>query len=156
MTRTLLPLLLTLLSSLAFAGDHPVLHAFPAPETGMSRIVITLPEMQDPTRFSVELIAGQVIETDGVNRMHMDTELHPHPLQGWGYTYYEMTGSGRVAGTRMAPPAGTEPVGAFVHGKPLQVRYSSQVPIVVYAPAGYEIRYRIWATTADFIRGREG
>jgi ecotin len=30
-------------------------------------------------------------------------------------------------------------------GEPYLVRYNSQLPIVVYAPAGVEARYRIWS-----------
>jgi len=32
-----------------------------------------------------------------------------------------------------------------VQGKPLQIRYNSRLSIVIYAPKGYEIRYRIWS-----------
>ena len=147
----------TLLPSLTMSSENPALNAFPGPEEGKIRIVIPLPEMESPeANFAVELVAGRVIETDGVNRLRMDAELQPKPLEGWGYTYYEMTGSGQVASTLMAPPPGAEPVMAFVHGTPLQVRYNSRLPIVVYAPVGFEIRYRIWATADAYISGPEG
>jgi ecotin len=44
----------------------------------------------------------------------------------------------------MAPPPGAPKVKAFVTAAPLQVRYNSRLPIVVFAPSGYVIRYRIW------------
>jgi ecotin len=47
--------------------------------------------------------------------------------------------------TMMAAPEGSEKVERFVPGSPLLIRYNSRLPIVVYAPEGYEIRYRIWA-----------
>ena len=123
----------------------------------MLRFVIPLPEMNRPEdHYSVELVAGRVIQTDGVNKLRMDATLHARPLEGWGYTYYEMSGSGQVASTLMAPPPGAKPVEAFVHGEPLQVRYNSRLPIVVYAPEGFEIRYRIWAAAADYISGPQG
>jgi ecotin len=139
------------------SSEHSALSAFPAPEEGMVRIVIPLPEMpRSDDNFAVELIAGRVIETDGVNQARMDTQLQPRPLEGWGYTYYEMIGSGQVASTLMAPPPDAESVEAFVHGTPLQVPYNSRLPIVIYIPEGFEVRYRIWATVAEYISGPQG
>lgn len=46
--------------------------------------------------------------------------------------------------TMMAAPEGSEKVKKFVSGTPLLIRYNSRLPIVVYAPEGYEIKYRIW------------
>ena len=156
-SRLLCSLMLLLLPSLTTSSEHSPLDAFPDAQGDMVRYVIPLPEMPNPEdNYAVEIIAGRVIQTDGVNQVRMDTELQPRPLEGWGYTYYEMTGSGQVASTLMAPPPGAEPVQAFVHGAPLTVRYNSRLPIVVYAPKGFEIRYRIWATAAEFIPGREG
>jgi serine protease inhibitor ecotin len=39
--------------------------------------------------------------------------------------------------TLMAPPEGVPMVGRFVSAAPLQIRYNSRLPIVVYAPEGY-------------------
>jgi ecotin len=30
-------------------------------------------------------------------------------------------------------------------GKPYLIRYNSRLPLVVYAPEGVEVRYRIWS-----------
>ena len=123
----------------------------------MIRHVIHLPEMpRAEAHYSVELIAGRVIRTDGVNQVRMDAALEARPLPGWGYTYYEMTGTGQVASTLMAPPPGSEPVEAFVHGAPLTIGYNSRLPVVVYAPTGFEIRYRIWAAAEDYLTAGEG
>lgn len=139
------------------AGEHSPLDAFPEAEDGMIRFVLLLPEMpRSDHNYSVELVAGRVIHTDGVNQVRMDTALHPKPLEGWGYTYYEMTGTGQVASTLMAPPEDAEPVEAFVSGPSLNVRYNSRLPIVVYTPEGFQIRYRIWAAAAEYLPAREG
>ena len=146
-----------LLASPAMSGEQSPLDAFPTAEDGMIRFVIPLPEMpRSDENYSVELVAGRVIQTDGVNQVRMDTALHPRPLEGWGYTYYEMTGTGQVASTLMAPPPDVKPVEAFVSGPPLNVPYNSRLPIVVYAPEGFEIRYRIWAAAAEHLSAREG
>jgi len=65
-------------------------------------------------------------------------------VEGWGYTYYEEAGSSETMGTMMAPPEGAPLVKTFVTASPVHVRYNSRLPIVVYVPKGYEVRYRIW------------
>jgi ecotin len=158
--RTIRPFafaLLFLSSAGAIGGEHSPLEAFPEAQSGMSRYVIHLPEMRRAeAHYSVELVAGRVIRTDGVNQVRMDATLEARPLQGWGYTYYQMTGTGQVASTLMAPPPGAEPVDAFVHGSPLTLPYNGRLPIVVYAPVGFEIRYRIWAAAEEYLSASEG
>lgn len=141
-----------------FAVEHPELKAFPAAQQGMERFVIQLPhkERGEEDDFRVELIAGKTMMTDGVNLVRLGSRIEPHNLQGWGYTYYELTGTDQTLSTMMAPPEGAPQVASFVTAAPLLVRYNSRLPIVVYAPKGYEIRYRIWQaseTTQEAAKG---
>ena len=46
------------------------------------------------------------------------------------------------------PAAGSPKTEPFVVGTPLLVRYNSRLPIVIYAPAGFDVRYRIGSTAA--------
>ena len=135
-----------LFSMACFAVEHPELKAFPAAQEGMERFVIVLPhkERGEEDDFRVELIAGKTMMTDGVNLVRLASRIEPRNLQGWGYTFYEVTGSDQTLSTMMAPPEGAPQVETFVTAAPLQIRYNSRLPIVVYAPKGYEIRYRIW------------
>lgn len=128
------------------SAEHKELKAFPAAKDGMDRLVIVLPhkERGEEDGFKVELIPGKTMLTDGVNRMRLGTTIEPRPLKGWGYTYYEVTGRDVAISTRMAVPEGAERTERFVPGKPLLIRYNSRLPIVVYAPKGSEVRYRIW------------
>lgn len=130
------------------AAEHPELGAFPPPEAGMQRFVITLPHKArgEDESFRVELIAGRTMRTDGTNRVRLGNRIEPRTLQGWGYTYYEVTGPSLAIETRMAPT--TSPVTAFVAAPSLQVPYNSRLPIVVYAPDGYQVRYRLWQGAA--------
>ena len=146
-----------LTSAPAMSREHSPLDAFPEAGEGMNRLVIVVPEMsRSEDNYSIELVAGRIIHTDGVNQVRMDTALNPRPLEGWGYTYYEVSGSGQVASTLMAPPEGAPQVEAFVHGAPLNIRYNSRMPIVVYAPEGFEVRYRIWAAAETFLNAGPG
>ena len=127
------------------AAGHPELKAFPAKKEGMERFVIVLPAREGKEdSFKVEIIPGKVMLTDGVNLMRLGLSLEAKNLAGWGYTYYEVTGKDVVMSTMMAPPEDGKQVEAFVAGTPLLVRYNSRLPLVIYAPELYEIRYRIW------------
>jgi ecotin len=134
-------------------GEHPELKAFPTAATGMTRFVITLTDKErgEDDSFKVELVAGKTLMTDGINQLRLGSSLEPKPVEGWGYTYYQVSGSDKVMSTLMAVPEGHQQVEQFVGGKPLIIRYNSRLPIVVYAPDGYEIRYRIWQAPATLI-----
>jgi len=142
----MLALGLALLGGSAFGGDHPELKAFPPARQGVERFVIVLPhkERGEEDDFRVELIVGVKMLTDGVNRVRLGDAIEPRTLEGWGYTYYEVSGSSPTISTLMAPPEGAPSVETFVTAAPLQILYNSRLPIVVYAPRGYEVRYRIW------------
>ena len=145
----LLTLGVLVLGGLALGAEHPELKAFPPAQEGMQRFVIALPhkERGEEDDFSVELIVGKQMLTDGVNLVRLANALEARTLEGWGYTYYEVTGPSETVSTLMAPPEGAPKVEAFVTAAPLQIRYNSRLPIVVYAPRGYEVRYRIWTAS---------
>ena len=131
----------------ASGAEHLELKAFPAAEEGMERYVIVLPQKErgEENAFKVELIPGKTMLTDGVNLMRLGTTIEARALKGWGYTYYAVIGKDVAMSTLMAPPEGARKVEKFVAGKSLLIRYNSRLPIVVYAPKGQELRYRIWS-----------
>jgi ecotin len=143
-----------LLIARVFAADliHPELKAFPDAKEGMQRHVIVLPhkERGEDNSFKVEIVAGKTMLTDGVNKIRLANTIEPQPLKGWGYTYYEVTGKGLAMSTMMAAPEGSSQVESFVSGKPILIAYNSRLPVVIYSPSGYEIRYRVWRTTDEF------
>ncbi len=148
---------LILFSFNACAAVHPELKAFPAAKDGMERFVIALPDKDrgEETDFKVELIPGKVMLTDGVNQMRHGTTIEPRPLKGWGYTYYEVTGQNVAMSTMMAVPEGVQKTEQFVPGAPLLIRYNSRLPIVVYAPEGYDVHYRIWAADKTMEKAKQ-
>jgi ecotin len=149
---------LTLTQGTASGAEHPELKAFPAAAPGMERLVIVLPrkERGEEDAFSVELFVGRMMPTDGVNRARLASRIAPRTLMGWGYTYYEVTGPSQVMTTLMAPPPGTAMVERLVTGAPLQVPYNSRLPIVIYAPEGYQIHYRIWQASKVMHQAEKG
>ncbi|MFQ5344375.1 MAG: ecotin family protein [Mariprofundus sp.] len=135
--------------SASFGTEHKQLKAYPAAKHGMQRIVITLPEKNDheAANFKIELVAGKQLLSNGINRLRLATSIVRKTLTGWGYSYYEVTGSDSMASTMMAVPKGNKKVKTFVAGSPLMIPYNSRLPVVIYAPKEYEIRYRIWHTS---------
>jgi len=148
---------LLIFGSIAAAADHAELKAFPKAEDGEVRHVIVLDhkERGEEDAFMVELLPGKVMMTDGVNRVHLGAKIEPKPLKGWGYTFYKVTESGGVASTLIGVPPGTPKVEKFVAAQPIKIRYNSRLPIVIYAPKGIEIRYRIWKSDEKFSTAEE-
>jgi ecotin len=153
-TLTAMLMIGTMLHTVSARGSGDAnLEAFPEPEEGMQRFVIALEhkERGEEDAFKVEIIAGKMMPTDGVNVYRLGSIIEPRNLKGWGYTYYEVTGSDLAVSTRMAPPENTPMVDRFVAGTPLLIRYNSRLPLVIYAPDGYGIRYRIWQASEAFV-----
>ena len=146
------------LAMVVHSEQHPQLKAFPAPSDGMQRFVIVLPhkERGEEDRFGVGLVTGREMMTDGVNLVRLGDRIEPRTLKGWGYTYYEVTGSSATMSTMMAPPPGAPQVKQFVSAMPLRIAYNSRLPVVVYAPKGYQVRYRIWTAAETFVQAGSG
>ena len=141
-----------LFTTMTSAVEHSQLKAFPLAKAGMQSFVIELPlkERGEEDAFKVELLPGKMMTTDCVNLVHLGTRIEAKPLKGWGYTYYEVTGKDISMSTMMGVPAGTQSIKVFVAGQSLMIRYNSRLPIVIYAPQGHQIKYRIWRTDDEF------
>lgn len=143
-TRSLLMLTCTL-PLMACAATPDALKPFPQAQTGQQRHVIELPAQPDEAAFKVELIAGKTLAVD-CNQQRLSGQWQEQTLQGWGYTYYELSQVGPGMSTLMACPDNSR-TEAFVPvaGEPLLLRYNSRLPLVIYAPKDVEVRYRIWS-----------
>jgi ecotin len=119
--------------------------AYPAAEQGMVRHVLHLKSLDDENKVKVELIVGKVVETDGVNHYFFTGAITEATVAGWGYPRYNVKVGG-LGSTLMAPDPNKPKENKFIAlgGEPFLVRYNSRLPIVVYVPEGFEVRYRIW------------
>ena len=154
----LLAMGLAMVSLSLSAADDSALEAFLPPKVGMERFVILLPhkERGEEDNFRVEIVVGREMLTDGVNRVRLANRIEPRPLQGWGYTYYEVTGPSTTMSTLMAPHPGAPQVEEFVSAAPLRIAYNSRLPVVVYVPQGFEVRYRIWEAPKAMEKAEQG
>ena len=128
----------------AHAADP--LQAFPPAEAGMVRHVLQLPKQADESAFKLELIVGRTVPLDEHNRYFFGGRIQKEDIKGWGYTRYVVSALGPMAGTQMAVDPNAPKVDRFITlaGEPYLIRYNSRLPVVVYAPEGVEVRYRVW------------
>ncbi|KWE40991.1 serine protease inhibitor ecotin [Burkholderia territorii] len=122
---------------------------FPQPTAGQQRAVIALPALENEDDARVELMIGKTLQTD-CNQQWFGGELTAEDVKGWGYTYYRLTDVKGPASTLMACP-GQAPQQRFVQvrGDGQLLRYNSRLPLVVYVPDGFDVRYRVWHASKD-------
>jgi ecotin len=137
----------------AAASAAADLKPFPQAEPGYRRIVIRLPVVDTPDERRVELIFGKTMEVD-CNRHILTGQLARKVVQGWGYDYLVLSNIRGPASTMMACPPDEPKKATFVlvnldqnEAQSGWQRYNSNLPIVIYVPDSFEVRYRIW--TAD-------
>ncbi|MBW7901504.1 MAG: serine protease inhibitor ecotin [Rhodocyclaceae bacterium] len=122
---------------------------YPPAAEGRSRHVIQLPQQANEQDFKVELIAGRTMEID-CNHHRLGGEWQEKTVQGWGYSYYELSEAGPGVSTMMAcPPGSARRAFVQVGGGPMLVRYNSKLPLVLYAPNDVEVRYRVWSAAPE-------
>jgi len=125
--------------------------AYPPAGAGKVRHVILLPAVpeEDAEDMKVEVVAGKTIDTDGVNRYRFGGEFRERDIPGWGFSLLEVDALPGPLSTRIAPADGAAVEKRFVAGPRLLTRYNSRLPLVVYTPAGVEIRWRVWRADGD-------
>ncbi|MBN3728007.1 ecotin family protein [Burkholderia sp. Ac-20379] len=121
------------------------LTSYPAPQPGMQRSVIALPALPLEEDVRVQVIVGKTLPID-CNVRSFPARLQHDTVPGTGYPLYRVTDVGPVASTMMACPPSAAPQTGFVIGRGdgFLLRYNSRLPVVVYAPVGYDVRYRLW------------
>ena len=149
-------LTMTLVTAFSFAtvacatGPTPELSSvadFPAASEGQARHVIWLAEQPHEELLKVEIVPGKLMMTD-CNTRGLMGDFTKKDLSGWGYSYYQLDNVAGPIATMMACPDNTKKE-AFVPvlGDNFTLGYNSKLPVVVYAPKGVEVRYRIWSAS---------
>lgn len=115
---------------------------FPSKD-GFKKYIIRLPKKANENAYKVEVFATKTEKVDKCNNHFLTGEIKDNDLQGYGYKYYEFTGTAVTASTLMACDDNTK-VDAVVKSQPVLVNYNSKLPIVVYVPNGLNVKYKVW------------
>ena len=115
----------------------------------MQRHVIRLPALDDEDASKVELVVGRELEVD-CNQHWYGASLSKEVVSGWGYSFYVIEKMGGPASTLKACPGETKER-RFVTARlgDSLLRYNSRLPLVVYVPKGFEVRYRVWSASDE-------
>ena len=137
-----------LVASLAMAAED--LKPYAPADPGFTRMVFRVPAADNEANRMVEIIVGKAIAVDCNHHWFMGT-LDKHTVRGWGYPYFKIDKVSGPATTLKACPEGQEKKEAFVQvqGEGFKQRYNSKLPVVVYIPEDFEVRYRVWQAAAE-------
>ncbi|MGO3743474.1 serine protease inhibitor ecotin [Kerstersia sp.] len=128
----------------AQAADAADLKPFPAAQAGQTRYVLNLESRPVEEDYEVQLIVGKTLPTDCNHQWFMGN-LSEETVQGWGYGYYVLNQVNGPASTLMGCLDSVKKDSfVSVQGDGFKVRYNSRLPLVVYVPEGFQLRYRLW------------
>lgn len=137
-----------LLSATAFSNDKPVDHMYPEQIDGLVKHTFVLEQVEQEADRLIEIMVSKTVETtDTCNRLALASSIDKGTVQGWGYSYYTVSADTGVASTMMACD-NTEVVEREVFAARGDLyNYNSKIPLVIYAPEGVTVNYRVWAPT---------
>lgn len=119
---------------------------FPKAGKNETQHIIALPVLENEDEHKVEIFVTKTMEVD-CNYHVLTGRLEEKELSGWGYNYYVFKTSGEIISTMMACPDKilTE---KDVASESRLLNYNSRLPIVVYTPGGYKVKYKLWSTSS--------
>lgn len=125
--------------------DKVDISVFPAPEKGYVQYLVEVPHstMEEDANKKIEIMVGKYAEVDKCNRFFLNGELKEQALKGFGYNYYTFKSDGNIGGTLMGC-GDTGKVNKFISSKPILTDYNGRMPIVIYAPEGFDVQYKIY------------
>ncbi len=120
---------------------------FPEAKKEETQHIITLPTLENEQAFKVEVFVTKTMKVD-CNHHSLQGALAEKDLSGWGYNYYIFKTNGEVISTMMACPDNTL-TQKNVASQSQLLNYNSKLPIVIYTPKGYKVKYKLWKALPD-------
>ncbi|WP_020560609.1 ecotin family protein [Thiofilum flexile] len=129
---------------------------YPAAPAGYTRMSIRLPKLAGEEELLLVFRAGKQMMTDCNYKSIPHGSWREQTVQGWGLDYYTLNTNGEVETTVMECVDKKEEKQIFVRAGDVQyVRYNSRMPIVVYVPKGYEVRYNVMVSKSEGVGSPE-
>ena len=137
-------LLIVSMFSFAQEGNYEPLNLemFPKAKTGFKQVYIQVPIVENEENYKIELHVGKEALVD-CNQHFMNGQLSELNLDGWGYTYFKVESDGAISSNKMACLDSKLEL-KFITLTPQLVRYNSKLPIVVYVPESFIVKYKIF------------
>lgn len=155
MKKLILTPILLAFSMMSFAQSvYKVdLSVFPKPEKGMHQVVIEVPTSENDYDKKIEIFAGKFMETDTCNRTFLAGEFKKDEVKGFGYDFLTFSTKGMTPSTLMGC-LDNKKISQFVKSQGYLTNYNGRMPIVVYVPDGYDVRFKIYRADADEYLGQ--
>ena len=115
---------------------------FPKAETGFKQVYIQVPVVSNEENYKIELHIGKEVAVD-CNRHFINGQLSEQNLEGWGYSYFKVESNGSISSTKMAC-LDAKLAHKFITLTTQLLRYNSKLPIVVYVPIDFIVRYKVF------------
>lgn len=111
---------------------------------GMIKHAIFLEAQPDEKFYKIELYAVKSASVDDCNKHFLIGEFETKNLEGWGYDYYIFQSNGSIMSTKMACIKSSYSYKDVASSQTQTTRYISAIPLIVYAPQGVNIKYKLW------------
>lgn len=139
-------ILLFIVSTVTFAqvenNELLKIDMFPKAEIGFKQVYIQVPVAENEENYKIELHIGKEAMVD-CNQHAIIGEFKEQNLEGWGYTYYRVNSNGAMTSTAMACLDG-KLEHKFITLTPQLLRYNSKLPVVVYVPEDFTVKYKVF------------
>ncbi len=120
---------------------------FPKARENETQHIIELPALENEQLHKVEIFVTKRMEVD-CNYHSLAGKLEVKELSGWGYDYYLFNTNGEVLSTMMACPDSSLTEKDVISESKL-LNYNSKLPIVIYTPRGYQVKYKFWNASSE-------
>ncbi|MGR5347331.1 ecotin family protein [Vibrio mediterranei] len=143
--RLLTAALITCTATMAHAEKAPD-HVYPDTiENGLVKHSFVLTPMDNEHDHLIEIRPSVKVKVDSCNKVSLGAETKIDILEGWGFSYYVVNTNGNLRSSLMGC-ADERRVEKQVYASRGELYdYNSKLPLVVYAPKGVTIEYRVWA-----------
>lgn len=127
---------------------------FPKSEKNQKKVVIEVPYSSQDSNKKIEIFVGKEMETDKCNQYGLPGSFTKKDLKGWGYSYLTFNSTGNAVSTmKGCAESGTRT--QFVNAAGYMADYNGRMPIVLYIPQGFTVRYKIYKADPEWYEALE-
>lgn len=155
-TKAIFIFLISLVSSNVSAQNFTRVNTdiFPKAEKNQKKVVIEVPYSATDANKKIEIFVGKEMETDKCNQYGLQGSFVKKDLKGWGYNYWVFSSNGNAVSTMKAClDNGTKM--QFVYAPGYLTDYNGRMPIVLYVPDGFSVKYKIYKADSEWYEAPE-